>query len=348
MRNAISPAEQLAVTLRFLATGETYTSLQYQFRINKGTLSLIIPRVCEAISTVLASYITCPSSEEEWLEIAKRFHSRWQLPNCIGAIDGKHVRILHPPGTGSDYFNYKGFFSIVLMAVVGPNAEFVFADVGCQGRISDGGVLRNTVFYHALEAKQLNIPEPKPLPVNDAIVEEWDTLVPHYFVGDDAFSLTENVMKPYAKRGISEEQRVFNYRLSRARRVSENAFGILSAKFRMFHSTLCVKPKNAISIVHSCLALHNFLIKKCPTVYTPPGSLDYENENGEVIAGEWRQTGDNKFENLALPGMNHTRSASQMRDYLSEYVNGPGQVPWQWGFFYLRSIKARKLYSDPK
>ena len=59
------------------------------------------------------------------------------------------------------------------MAVVGPNAEFVFAVVGCQGRISDGGVLRNTVFYHALEAKQLNIPEPKPLPVNDAIVEEW-------------------------------------------------------------------------------------------------------------------------------------------------------------------------------
>ena len=64
------------------------------------------------------------------------------------------------------------------MAVVGPNAEFVFADVGCQGRISDGGVLRNTVSYHALEGKQLNIPEPKPLPMNDAIVEEWDTLVP--------------------------------------------------------------------------------------------------------------------------------------------------------------------------
>ena len=65
MRNAISPAEQLAVTLRFLVTAETYTSLQYQFRINKGTLSLIIPRVCKAISTVFASYITCPSSEEE-------------------------------------------------------------------------------------------------------------------------------------------------------------------------------------------------------------------------------------------------------------------------------------------
>lgn len=287
--------------------------------------------MCEAISTVLAKFIECPSSEEEWLEIANRLENRWQLPNCIGAIDGKHVRILHPPGTGSDYFNYKGFFSIVLMAVVGPNAEFVFADVGCQGRISDGGVSRNTVFYQALESKQLNIPKPKPLPVSDnMLLEEWNTVVPHYFVGDDAFSLTENVMKPYARRGITEEQRIFNYRLSRARRVSENTFGILSAKFRLFHTTLCVKPKNAITIVHASLSLHNFLIKKCPTVYTPPGSLDSENENGEVIAGEWRQSGENKFENLSLPGMNHTRSAGQQRDNLSEYVNRPGQVPWQW------------------
>ena len=124
------------------------------------------------ISIILASYITCPSSEEESLEIAKRFHSRWQLPNCVGAINGKHVQILHPPETGSDYFNYKGFSSTVLMAIMGPNAEFVFADLGSQGRISDGGVLRNTVFYHALDAKQLNIPEPKALTVNDTIVEE--------------------------------------------------------------------------------------------------------------------------------------------------------------------------------
>lgn len=237
-----------------------YTSLQYRFK--RTHFLLIIPRVCEAIPTILASYITYPSSEEEWLEIAKHFYSGWQLPNSIGAIDRKHVPILHPPGTGSEYFNNKGFFSIVVMTVVGPNAEFVFAN---------GGVLRNTVFYHALEAKQLNIPGPKHLPVNDAIVEEWDTLVSHYFVGVDAFSLTENVMKPYAKRGISEEQRAFNSRLSRARIVRENLFGILSDKFRIFHSTLGVKPKNAISIVHSCLALPNFRINKCPTVYTPPG-----------------------------------------------------------------------------
>ena len=77
---------------------------------------------------------------------------------------------------------------------------------------------------------------------------------------------------------------------------------------------------------HSCLALHNFLIKKCPTVYTPQGPWIMKMKTVKLLL----VNGDNKFENLALPGMNHTKSASQMRDYLSEYVNGPGQVPWQW------------------
>ena len=161
-------------------------------------------------------------------------------------------------------------------------------------------------------------------------VEGWCPISPNYFVGDDAFSLTPNLMKPYPKKGLSEEQRIFNYRLSRARRVSENAFGILSSKFRVFHTTLCVKPENAIAIVHACLVLHNFLMKRYPAVYIPAGSLDYEKEDGEVIGGEWRQSGESNLESLVAPGMNHTRNAGKVRDLLSEYVNGPGQVPWQW------------------
>jgi hypothetical protein len=155
-------------------------------------------------------------------------------------------------------------------------------------------------------------------------------VLPHYFVGDDAFSLTPNVMKPYPKRRLNEEQRIFNYRLSLASRVSENAFGILASKFRVFHATLCVNPQNAIAIVHACLALHNFLIKKNPSAYIPAESLDYETEDGEVIGGESRQNGESNLESLVAPGMNHTRNASQVRKLLSQYVNGPAQVPWQW------------------
>ena len=138
MRQAISPGERLAVTLRFLATGESFSSLQYQFRISAASLSIFVPEVCQAVSQVLKDdYFKCPSTPEQWLQIAQLFHDRWQLPHCIGAADGKHVRILHPRNSGSEFYNYKGFFSVVLLAVVDADYKFIFADVGCQGRISD-------------------------------------------------------------------------------------------------------------------------------------------------------------------------------------------------------------------
>lgn len=151
MREPIAAGERLAVTLRFLSTGETYQSLQYQFRISASALSLIIPDVCKAILHVLKDeHFSCPRTAKEWRQIAELFKERWQLPNCIGAADGKHIRILHPKNTGSQFYNYKGFYSIVLMAVVDADYKFTFCDVGCQGRISDGGVLKNSSFWQAL------------------------------------------------------------------------------------------------------------------------------------------------------------------------------------------------------
>ena len=119
MRQPISPGERLAVTLRFLATGESFSSLQYQFRISAASLSIIVPEVCQAVFQVLKDvYFKCPSAPEQWLQIAQLFHDRWQLPHCIGAADGKHVCILHPRNSGSEFYNHKGFFSVVLLAVV--------------------------------------------------------------------------------------------------------------------------------------------------------------------------------------------------------------------------------------
>lgn len=158
MREAIPSEERLAVTLRYLATGESYSSLQYQFRISASTLSLIIPEVCRIIFQVLKDdFLKCPSTSEEWLQIAKLFQDRWQLPHCLGAADGKHIKITHPAHSGSEFYNYKGFYSIVLMAIVDADYNFIFADVGCQGRISDGGVLKNTDFWKALVKGMKNI-----------------------------------------------------------------------------------------------------------------------------------------------------------------------------------------------
>ena len=114
------------------------------------------------------------------------------------------------------------------MAVVDYDYKSLFCDVGCQGRISDGGVFRNCEFNKALENGKLNLPKPTPLPTStdpNAAYDKNDPL-PYVFVADDAFPLGEHCMKPYAQTNLSDRKRIFYYRLSRMRRISENVFGI--------------------------------------------------------------------------------------------------------------------------
>ena len=121
------------------------------------------------------------------------------------------------------------------MVFVDCSYKFVYGDVGFQGRISDGGVSRNTSFYKALENGQLSLSDPTPLPLNRHWNWEQDsTLVSFVFIGDYAFPLTTYCIKPYSQRNLTDEQIIFNFRASHYRRVSENDFGILANQFRLF------------------------------------------------------------------------------------------------------------------
>ena len=106
----------------------------------------------------------CPSTKEEWEYIIDQTNNRWQFPNCYAASDGKHISIICPKNSGSQFYNFKGFFSIVLLAFVDYNYEFLIAEIGCQGRTSDGGVFKNSAFDLVLTNNSLNLPDPKPLP----------------------------------------------------------------------------------------------------------------------------------------------------------------------------------------
>ena len=151
MRSPISAKEKLAITLRYLATEESLSSLKYQLRVHETTIGKFIIPVCEAIYNVLApDYMKCPSAKEEWEYIIDRTNSRWQFPNCYAAADGKHIGIICSKNCGSQFYNYKGFFRIVLLAFVDYDYKFLIAEVGYQGRISDGGVFINSAFNLAL------------------------------------------------------------------------------------------------------------------------------------------------------------------------------------------------------
>ncbi|GFW90260.1 DDE Tnp4 domain-containing protein [Trichonephila clavipes] len=113
-------------------SGETQSSLSYQFRIAQNTIYGIIPAVCAAICHHLGSEIRVPESGNEWKMVTEEFWANWNFPLCLGAMHGKHIRIKPPSHSGATYRNYKGFFSIVLLALVygflyGHNRRLLFS-----------------------------------------------------------------------------------------------------------------------------------------------------------------------------------------------------------------------------
>ena len=135
VRNTIKPDERLAVTLRYLATGESFHSLEYSFRISRQSISSIVYETSRALYQVLApEFLKVPSTEREWQILADKFESRWNFPHGIGAIDGKRVIIQQPPNSGSHFYDYKGNNSIVLLAVFGPDYQCIWASAGTNGR----------------------------------------------------------------------------------------------------------------------------------------------------------------------------------------------------------------------
>jgi len=97
------------------------------------------------------SVIQSLTSEDKWKEIANGYQKLANCPNCIGALDGKHVRVIKPTKSGSLFYNYKHYFSIFLMAISDANYCFTFVDVGAQGKFCDSSVFKNCTFYQKLE-----------------------------------------------------------------------------------------------------------------------------------------------------------------------------------------------------
>lgn len=143
------------------------------------------------------------------------------------------------------------------MGVADANYKLIYVDVGCNGRISDGGVLNNCSLYDALESKHLPLPEPEALP-------QRSLPVPYIMVADDAFAMTSYILKPYGFRNQPAPNRIFNYRLSKARRIIENVFGIMSSKFKVLRKPMHLashKVKVVTLAICAIAYFFNFYIK---------------------------------------------------------------------------------------
>lgn len=241
---------------RYLATGSSFKTLGFSFRMGDNTVGKIVKKVCQILwDTFQQAHMPIPTASD--LEnVAKRFEEVWKFPNCIGAIDGKHCQIKCPARSGSMYFNYKKTFSVVLQGVADDHYRFLFVDVGGYGKQSDGGTFQASDLGMLLEKGELNVPGKRCLPGSNMEV-------PHVLIADEAYPLREYLMKPFSKKKtVGEAEDMYNTRLSSARKTIECAFGILYAKWRFLSGIIETTPDSADLQIKAACLLHNIIIDK--------------------------------------------------------------------------------------
>lgn len=323
-RKPLPPDLKLAITLRLLASGNTYRELSYNFLVSESSMSLFVPVVLEAfIRAYKDEVMTLPRTAADWLAIEEGFRKRWNFPHAIGALDGRHVPIFKPGNGGSLYYNYKGFNSIVLMGMVDADYKFIWFDVGGKGCEGDAQIWNVSGLKRALKNRRTVLPVASPLPHDDHPI-------PYFILADDAFALETYLMKPYSRSRMEHALRVFNYRLSRGRRVVENAFGIMYQKLQIMMKPLRKDVRTNRLIVKAACFLHNLLRMRYPVNAVEMLDSSSDSDVG-LVPGSWRRR--RGLPDIPVPDLTRGSSydkANSIRQYLTEYFNSEaGSIQWQ-------------------
>lgn len=245
----------LSFLFRYLATGSSFKTLAFTFRMGDNTVGKIVKETVIAIWEELHLEHMPVPTRDDFKTIAEDFYKLWNFPNTVGTLDGKHVRIKCPKNSGSMFYNYKQFFSMVLQGVADAHYRFITVEVGGYGKQSDGGTFHASKLYEVLQEKKLDIPEPQPLPATNV-------RAPFVFLGDEAYPLLTFLLIPYRGTNLPIEKECYNKRLSRARKTIECAFGILFAKWRLLSKCIETDVDAIENIVKCMCVLHNVIINK--------------------------------------------------------------------------------------
>ncbi len=282
----------------------------YSFRVASNTISLIIQEVCAAIiDEFAAEVLDCPTSPEEWQRVVDQFADLCQVYHAIGAIDVKHIR-----------------WSVL------KSLERCSTIIRGSTLVPVGGCLPEWILIWCTDFQPLWA-ETSDRRWNDWVSPEDplpkdDRPMPYFILGDDAFALKTWLMKPFSQHNMTDEQRIFNYRLSHNERIVENAFGILANRFQCLLSSLSQKPEMVKSIVLACVCLHKLMCMRYPGHQN--SLLDQEDDKHHVIPREWRNGANMQDVDNLVGGNRTTRIVKKQRKYLNLYFNSPaGSVPWQ-------------------
>ncbi|XP_066585161.1 uncharacterized protein [Prorops nasuta] len=245
-RRVITAEWSFLIYLWYMSNTEPLRTIADRFDVSISSVFRVIRRVTSWLLSKLVNNIKWPS-ENRINSIKRGFYSKKGLNNCIGAIDGCHIKVEKPPHNGKDYYNRKKFYSLNLQAVV--DSRMVFRNIYCgePGSLHDARVLRKSaLFQHAQESKEDLFP-------NDT-----------YIIGDSAYPSLPWLVPPFRDNGhLSLQQKEFNYLHSSTRMAVEKAFGVLKGRFRRIKFFTELRNMQFVTelIVCACI-LHNICINE--------------------------------------------------------------------------------------
>ena len=253
----IPPEMRLGICLYRLSRGTYYDTIAEMTGVAPATVYVITMDVCRAIieemweSEVQKLF---PTSEEEFKDAMANMDAEWQFPYAFAAIDGSHIPIKCPNGGAEaqkQYHNFKNFYSIVLLGIVDASYRFIWASAGAPGNSHDSTIFQTSDLWSNIQSGTV-------IPSKGQKVD--GVVIPPMILGDSAFPLNTWLGKPYGDAVLTNERRYYNYRHSRARMVTEGAFGKLKSVWRVLHRK-CESGKDTVKLMTlTCVVLHNFMI----------------------------------------------------------------------------------------
>ncbi|XP_073699849.1 uncharacterized protein [Garra rufa] len=275
-RLSIPHHKRIAIALWKLATNSEYRTISHLFGVGRTTVWRCTKEFCVAAADILLAELIPLPSTESLAKMAEYFERRWGVPQCVGAIDGSHIPIIAPREHHNDYVNRKGWHSIILQAVVDGKGQFWNICVGRPGSLHDARVLRLSKLWDLLNTQTF-------FPAHTRHIGGEN--LGYYIIGDAAYPAQPWLVKPFTDTGrLTEQQDMFNARISRARVMVETAFGRLKGRWR------CLLKRNdcdldlAREMVVACCILHNLC-----------------EQHNEVCRPEWMASDSPQYQQPSTP-----------------------------------------------
>lgn len=249
-KDVISAEKRLAICLYYLKDQGSLRMTANTFGVSRSTVSISLRKVCKGICEHLGPlYIKFPSTEEELIEHAGRFESKFSIPQVIGCVDGTHIPIRMPSENHHDYFCYKMKYSLNCQAICDEKGLFIDVELRWPGSVHDARVYANSHVNERFVSGDY--------PQTFQEVVPGFAPVPPILIGDPAYPLLPNLMKEFATPKSNKEI-LFNNAIRKARNQIECAFGRLKARWRILNRNLDVDTDFASTLIYACFVLHNF------------------------------------------------------------------------------------------